>query len=694
VKTLHLVAALAAALLLAESAFAQATPRPRRNAIIFVADGMRHSAVSDENTPTMTRLRREGVNFVNSHSLYPTFTMPNASAIATGHLLGDTGQFGNTLYLGFPSTSGSMAIGTENDSTLQFICDHFDNKNYLNETSLLAAARSAGFHTAAIGKHGPALLQDVTQHRAGTEPLTVILDDIAGTRDGVRLPAKVLAAARRAGIERVTPPATRVPNVPQQEFVLEFTLKAILPTFLEEKEKPFVLVYWSRDPDHAQHNQADNRNPDTRLFDRLGVGINGPSAQAAWRNADRNLAGILEFLAATDDPASPGQKLAATTNVFVTSDHGFGTVSRRDLSASGDKVDNFASTIHYQHLVTVRNVPTAVEAEIPGFLPAGFVGIDLAEHLKLPAWDLNTISRPKTPSTAPGATDADRTGIVQYARVDPKQPPEGTVRRMYAASGHCLLGGTGRMTYHTDANGLVQGRLDPDARLITFANGGSEAIYFPNAKIENGRASASDVALAREVIGYLSKQKYVGALFVDADVYGPMPGALSLADIGLKGSAQTPVPAIIVSFATFSMDPANPLYTGVEIADTGLDHSQGIHGTFARFDTFNNMIAIGPDFKKGLRDSDPVSNADIAPTLAATLGIELPSKGKLKGRIIEEALANGRAPVGAAPQLLSAEPTPEGFRTDLRLQTLKDSAGQDYTYRTWAGTKGRVVTGE
>ena len=43
-------------------------------------------------------MRAQGVDFANSHSLYPTVTTPNSSAIATGHLLGDTGDFGNTIW--------------------------------------------------------------------------------------------------------------------------------------------------------------------------------------------------------------------------------------------------------------------------------------------------------------------------------------------------------------------------------------------------------------------------------------------------------------------------------------------------------------------------------------------------------------------------------------------------------------------
>jgi hypothetical protein len=34
----------------------------------------------------MARLRDEGVNFRNSHSVFPTFTTANASAFSTGHL--------------------------------------------------------------------------------------------------------------------------------------------------------------------------------------------------------------------------------------------------------------------------------------------------------------------------------------------------------------------------------------------------------------------------------------------------------------------------------------------------------------------------------------------------------------------------------------------------------------------------------
>ena len=91
-------------LLSAGAALAQgpASDKARPNSIIlFVPDGLRASKVSKDLTPAMAAVRDDGVNFKNSHSLMPTFTTANASAMATGHYLGDTSDFSNTLYVGF-----------------------------------------------------------------------------------------------------------------------------------------------------------------------------------------------------------------------------------------------------------------------------------------------------------------------------------------------------------------------------------------------------------------------------------------------------------------------------------------------------------------------------------------------------------------------------------------------------------------
>src|SRR5690242_8479250 len=110
---------LSAALAFCGPALAQGPQKPR-NIIIFVADGLRYGSVEPGNMPNLYRLKTEGVDFTNSHSLYPTITTVNASAIATGHYIGDTGDFGNTLYTGMrmDSQNGATVVGLENDAVL------------------------------------------------------------------------------------------------------------------------------------------------------------------------------------------------------------------------------------------------------------------------------------------------------------------------------------------------------------------------------------------------------------------------------------------------------------------------------------------------------------------------------------------------------------------------------------------------
>src|ERR1700728_3715054 len=80
------------------------------NLILFVPDGLRALMVTPENAPVMAALRDEGVNFTNPHSLFPTFTTANASAMATGHYLGDTGDFSNTIFTGYPVAAAGGSV--------------------------------------------------------------------------------------------------------------------------------------------------------------------------------------------------------------------------------------------------------------------------------------------------------------------------------------------------------------------------------------------------------------------------------------------------------------------------------------------------------------------------------------------------------------------------------------------------------
>src|SRR5229473_5112172 len=131
------------------AAIAQA-PLPRRaplphNIVLFVPDGLRALSVTLDSAPTMAAVRDQGVNFRNSHSLFPTFTTANASAMATGHQLGDTGNFSNTIYTGYSSVPAGDTVVPflENDAVLGDVDEHFSG-DYLNEETILKMARIKG----------------------------------------------------------------------------------------------------------------------------------------------------------------------------------------------------------------------------------------------------------------------------------------------------------------------------------------------------------------------------------------------------------------------------------------------------------------------------------------------------------------------------------------------------------------------
>ena len=354
-----LVAAVAMlAAIAASEAMAQTASRPH-NVVLFVADGLRARMVDDTTAPTMAALARDGVSLRNSHSLFPTFTTANASAMATGHMLGDTGDFSNTIYAGFEvvNARNSSTPFLESDPVLADVDEHFAG-NYLDEATILKLARDKGYSTASVGKVGPALIFDHTE-RTGAH--TILVDDATGSDKGIPLSPEMSDRLKAAGLPLVTParganrnfgtmntPGTLTANIAQQDYFADVTTRVILPLF-KERDKPFALVYWSRDPDGTQHYQGDSLNA-------LIPGINGPTSLAAIRNADDNLARLRAALSELG--------LLDSTDIIVVADHGFSTISKTSQTSSTVKM-KFSDTPE-------------------GRLPLGFVALDLAQALDLP----------------------------------------------------------------------------------------------------------------------------------------------------------------------------------------------------------------------------------------------------------------------------------------------------------------------
>jgi arylsulfatase A-like enzyme len=432
----------------------------------------------------------------------------------------------------------------------------------------------------------------------------VIIDDSTGRPGGLPLSPEILAAIKAAGVDPQAEDrglngdpgdnvrsGVHVANVQQQNWFVEVAAKVLLPRF-KAAGKPFVLVFWSRDPDGTQHFNGDSLNT-------LTPGINGSTSMAGVRNADDDLKALRGALRDLG--------LDQHTDIVVSADHGFSVAAKTSATSQASKI-------------AYRDVQ-------PSFLPRGYLAIDLAALFKSSLFDGN------------GLPIDWRAG--EHARTDGQ-----------------LIG--------------------PDAKrpiAAVAANGGSDLIYL------FGRQAR---ARARTIVKALSRQDYVGGLFVN-DALGPIPGALPLSAIGLRGSALTVRPSLIVSFRSFSTGCPDPEICAAEVADTEYQQGQGIHGSFSRADTHNFMAAVGPDFKAGFKDPAPVSNADWAPTLAAILHLKVQAKGVLAGRVMSESLNKGAEVQGRARTIRST-PGEGGFQTVLNEQMVGAER-----YFDAAGQPGRVV---
>ncbi|HSM96002.1 MAG TPA: alkaline phosphatase family protein, partial [Rhizomicrobium sp.] len=307
------------------------------------------------------------------------------------------------------------------------------------------------------------------------------------------------------------------------------------------------------------------------------------------------------------------------------------------LKAQGlDKTTDVFVTADHGFSTIDRHSQTSAAAKItygrvpPGEAPPGIVAIDLADALAMPMYDPFQLNKP-----------------VDYKNGE------------LPSFGNAILGAD---------------PANPD--VVVVSNGGSDHIYLPGANAKDLVAKIADI---------LAREDYISGIFVN-DSLGSVAGALPLSAINLHGSALTPQPSMIVSFASHVIPGCKPvLMCAAEMADTTLETGQGMHGTFSRADTRNFMAATGPDFKSRYADPAPVSNADITPTLAHILGLDTPSKGSLRGRVAGEALKGGKK-VTVTKGWQASAPATSGQKTVLEYQRVGGTR-----YFDAAGFPGRTV---
>jgi predicted AlkP superfamily pyrophosphatase or phosphodiesterase len=258
--------------------------------LVLVLDGLRPDSITEQETPHLWRLREEGVNFPNGHSVFPTVTRANAAAIGSGVYPDRNGIFGNTLYV--RQVDPNHSFGNDDHKNLLRLDAATGERMVLSKTlGEILAERGKTLAVVSSGSTGSALLVNPRAPKgvgvlvnAYWEPgVRVAFPDTVDDAILRRFPA----APKKGGAQD--------PYGAQVSWTERVLRDYVLPDL-----KPDVIVNWLTEPDHIQH----------------ALGAGSAEARAAIRNDDREIGLVLDRLGELG--------LADKTNIIVVSDHGFG----------------------------------------------------------------------------------------------------------------------------------------------------------------------------------------------------------------------------------------------------------------------------------------------------------------------------------------------------------------------------------
>ena len=265
------------------SAAAVVPAKPVRHVVVVVWDGMRPDFVTEQNTPTLWKLAREGITFQNHHAVYPSATMVNGTAMVTGIYPGKNGIIANHVYR--PDIDPHHSIDVELPAVVKK-GDEVSGGKYILVPTIAELVQHAGGRTVIASAKTVGLLLD-RQADVGTAKNCVTLFA------GKSLPAEIIPS--------ITATLGPFPSGHLQQDA--WTTKAMTDCFWKDGV-PALSVLWLGEPDLTQHESAPG----------------APAALAAIKSADENLAAVLSAL---DQRDARGR-----TDVFIVSDHGFSTIKR------------------------------------------------------------------------------------------------------------------------------------------------------------------------------------------------------------------------------------------------------------------------------------------------------------------------------------------------------------------------------
>ena len=251
--------------------------------IVLVIDGLRPDVIRQEIMPNLARLKQAGVWCANGHSVFPTVTRVNSASIGSGTVPSVHGIVSNTMWVDAVSPTV------------------FDTANYRNLTKL---AEVSGGRTLPVKTLGEVLESAGIKFVAissGSSGSGFLLNPTAPAGTGVLINSGLEEGKRAAFPDRVNQEIQKRFGIEQADSGLPSMLWAerVLRDYVIDELRPDVIIDWLTEPDGSQH--------------RYGVG--SPQGIAALKAADEQVGLLLAKL--------KQKGLDATTNILVTSDHGF-----------------------------------------------------------------------------------------------------------------------------------------------------------------------------------------------------------------------------------------------------------------------------------------------------------------------------------------------------------------------------------
>jgi arylsulfatase A-like enzyme len=268
-------------------AFADTPPSKAALHIVLVLDGFRPDSINPRDTPNLYRLKTEGVTFLNSHSVFPTVTRVNGTALGSGSYPERNGIMGNRIFI--PEVDPRAAFNNDDAAKLLVMGDHVVTTMGLAE---IMAKNGEKFVEVNSGSAGGALLVAPRS----PDGLGLALN---GNFRGLESSGKLKPAAEE--VEKLfgaAPPPVGAKDhaMPAVNWAMNVLADYVLPEL-----KPRVVLVWMTEPDHSQH----------------GHGPGSGAAIDTIRNDDEQIGKMLAKLAALG--------VADRTNIIVVSDHGFST---------------------------------------------------------------------------------------------------------------------------------------------------------------------------------------------------------------------------------------------------------------------------------------------------------------------------------------------------------------------------------